>query len=222
MVVDVAGSCIHEPPTSKRQVRLMADELTTIRSINQLRLLLEEGAADHEVMSVLKQLHVFGLLSLTVLRTTLIGQSVNHLRKSTQNDQIRQKSKELLVLWKSEINRSVNTAGHNPPAKRRRSQSVVDLGEKHVQTTPPKDEKHVETTPPKDIKCDSNIVRKKRASTKLVDDVGTENIKPKQALDSPTTHDGKSVVPSVMTSSKVKEMISRCPTPLRAYANRTI
>merc|ERR1719375_714824 len=98
-----------------------------IESINLLREALSASPlGDEEAMSLLHKLESCGRLSLAVLQSTLIGKSVNSLRKSTKNKRIQRKAKSILSLWKADVVSSVEDIGQTPPAKRLRAQGLAD------------------------------------------------------------------------------------------------
>jgi len=77
-----------------------------------------------EVLDVLRRLEELGPLSTQVLRSTLIGKTVNALLKRTRSGAVREQARALLCTWRDAVRDSPAAQGDEQPAPRLLAEAV--------------------------------------------------------------------------------------------------
>lgn len=110
-----------ELPVLMDQAQILEKAEMNAAGISSLKERLTVDTSEEQIMLTLNELEGLGELPLEIMRETMIGKTVNRLRKETDSDVIRKKSRALLSMWKSQIihvKHAVIDGQETPMAKR--------------------------------------------------------------------------------------------------------
>jgi hypothetical protein len=125
-------------PVLMDQAQILEKAEMNAAGISSLKERLMMDTSEEQIVRTLNELESLGELPLEIMRETMIGKTVNRLRKETDSDVVRKKSRALLSMWKCQIvhvAHAVINGQETPMAKRTR---LCEDGAEELMTTPVK------------------------------------------------------------------------------------